>query len=71
MGTPTASGECHKRIEEILRGLKGVEQIKDDVVVHGVGREHDERLRKVFERFRQNGITLRKEKRKLGRQEVI
>ena len=37
MGTPAASGECHKKIGEIVKGLEGVIQIKDDVIVHGEG----------------------------------
>ena len=42
MGTPPASGECHNAMVFILQGLKGVVQIKDDIVVHGEGREHDD-----------------------------
>lgn len=71
MGTPPASGECHTRVKKILEGLKGTVQIKDDVVVHGVGQEHDERLRAVFQRFKEYGMTLRKEKCKLGKPEVL
>ena len=55
----------------VLDGLPGVTQIKDNLVVHGSGREHDERLKKVFERFPEAGLTLRKEQCKLGKQEVV
>ena len=34
MGAPPASAECHGKMKEILQGLPGVEQIKDDLVVH-------------------------------------
>ena len=71
MGTPPASSECHDKIKRLLGGLAGVVQIKDDLVVHGKGPEHDERLKQVFERFKQAGLTLRKEKCKLGKQEVV
>ena len=41
MGTPPASGECHAAMIKILSGLKGVIVIKDDILVHGKGAEHD------------------------------
>ena len=50
--------------------LDGVLQIKDDVLVHGVGEEHDQRLRAVLERFQEAGLTLRREKCHLGKSEV-
>ena len=34
MGAPPASAECHSKMKEILQGLPGVVQIKDDLVVH-------------------------------------
>jgi hypothetical protein len=71
MGTPPASGECHAKMKEILQGLQGVAQIKDDILVHGRGQEHDERLQAVFERIRSYGLTLRREKCKRGQTSVI
>ena len=71
MGTPPASGECHKRIKQVIEGLDGVEQIKDDLVIHGRGKEHDVRLKAVLERFREYNLTLRREKCKFGQQEVV
>ena len=70
MGTAPASSECHERIRTILEGLIGVTQIKDDLVVHGKGRQHDERLEKVLARLMEFGLTLRKDKCKFGVQEV-
>ena len=59
MGSSPASSEAHKRIKKVVAGLEGVLQIKDDVLVHGVGEEHDRRLRAMLERFREAGLTLR------------
>ena len=55
----------------MLDGLEGIVQIKDDVVVHGKGQQHDIRLRLVLERFRKYNVTLRPEKCKFGRPEVL
>ena len=70
MGTSSASSECHERIRQIVEGLEGVQQIKDDVVVHGKGTEHDKRLEALFQRFKGHNITLRKEKCQLGLPQV-
>ena len=51
MGTPPASSECHITMAFIVQGLKGVIQIKDDIVVHGKGREHDANLRALLQRL--------------------
>ena len=58
MGTPPASGECHNAMAFILQGLKGVVQIKDDIVVHGKGREHNLNLRALLKRLHEYGIRL-------------
>ena len=71
MGTPPASAECHGKMTDILRGLEGCLQIKDDVVIHGKGTQHDERLQKVLERFREYGLTLNKKKCQFGRESVV
>ena len=71
MGTPPASAECHSKIEEMLKGLEGVVQIKDDLVIYGEGKQHDERLRRVLQRCMEFGLTFRKEKCKLGQPEVL
>ena len=70
MGTAPASSECHKRIRIILEGLEGVTQIKDDLVVHGKGQVHDDRLEKVLQRLMEYGLTLRKNKCQFGVEEV-
>ena len=51
MGVSSASSECHERIRVLVEGLEGVQQIKDDIVVHGDGKEHDSRLEALLERL--------------------
>ena len=67
MGSSPASSEAHKRVKKVVARLEGVLQIKDDVLVHGMDEEHDRRLRAVLERFREAGLTLRREKCHLGK----
>ena len=62
MGVHTASSECQEKTRLLLEGLEGVQQIQDDVVVHGAGQQHDQRLKAVLERLQSTGLTLRKEK---------
>ena len=71
MGTPPASGECHSAMSNILQGLKGVIQIKDDIIVHGKGQERDENLRACLKRLYEYRIWLRREKCKLGQQAIM
>ena len=66
MGNSPASSECHRRVRTVLQGCEGVAQIKDDVLVFGTEEQHEGRLRAVLERFREAGLTLRKDKCKLG-----
>ena len=46
-----------RKVETDAR-LKGVAQIKDDIIVHEKGREYDERLGAVFKRRMKYNITL-------------
>ena len=71
MGTPPASSECHAKFAAALAGLEGIAQIKDDIIIHGRGEEHDKRLRAFFERVSSLNITLREEKCKLGQPQVL
>ena len=71
MGTPPASGECHAAMAKILDGIPGVIVIKDDILVHGRGKDHDVALEACLQRLHENGIRLRKEKCKLGQQAVM
>ena len=46
-------------VQQALAGCEGVENISDDLIVHGNGTvEHDERLFKVLETLRQKGLTI-------------
>lgn len=64
MGTPHALVECHTAMSKYCNGLKGVLVIKDDILIHGKGQDHDENLYDY-------GIRLRKETCKLGQQAVM
>ena len=70
MGAHGASAECHAKLSKILEGLEGTVRIKDDVCVHGVGREHGKRPLAVLLRFKEYGITLCRHKCRLGQPEV-
>ena len=61
-GISPASAECHKKLRTIFKELKGVFQIKDDLVVHGKGKQHEERLEKLLRRYNEYDVTLRAEK---------
>ena len=71
MGNSPASSECHRRVRTVLQGCDGVAQIKDDVLVFGTEEQHEGRLRAVLEKFKEAGLTLRKDKCKLGKTEVM
>ena len=70
MGTSPASSEVQKRIRDTIRNCKNAIHIKDDIMVHGVGNEHDMHLKKVLETLRKKGITLRPGKCHLAQPEV-
>ena len=52
-----------KRLQGIFEGLEGVYNLIDDILVTGKTiAEHNERLTKMLERARENGVKLNKEK---------
>ena len=55
----------------ILQRLKGVIQIKDDILVHGDGLEHNNNLQVLIKRLHEYGIRLRREKCKFGQQSIM
>lgn len=58
-------------IRKVIWGIPDVSNMSDDLVVHGKDKkEHDARLRQVFERLRANGLTLNKEKSVFGVDEI-
>ena len=71
MGVPTASSKCQEKTRILLEGLDGVQQIQDDVVIHGAGKQRDQRLQAVLERLQTTEMTLRKEKCHFGVSEML
>ena len=69
-GASSSSSEMHERIRRILEGLEGAVQIKDDIVIHGKGKKHDDRLEAAFLRLEEYGFTLNPTKCELGKQSV-
>ena len=69
-GASPSSSEAQKKVREILSGCKKVFNIKDDVVVHGVGEEHDANLEKAIQKIEKAGLTLRPNKCHLGKPEI-
>ena len=69
-GISPASAECHQKLKNVLSGIDGVVQIKDDWTVHGKGEIHDARLEQVLDRCQEYGITLRREKCFFGQPQV-
>ena len=57
----SASSEYHERIRWIVEGLESIQQIKDDIGIHGKGYEHDNRLKALLEGLQSYNITLRRE----------
>ena len=70
MGTSPASSEIQKKIREIINKCENAIHIKDDILVHGVGKHHDVCLEKVLLTLKENDITLRPTKCHLGQREV-
>ena len=55
----------------MLEGLQGVQQIQDDIYVHGKGEEHDRRLEALLMRLQKFKFTLRRIKCLFGVLEVL
>ena len=69
-GVSPASGEAQKKIRELLSSCTNALNIKDDICIHGKGKEHDKYLQAVFDILKENGLTLRPQKCALGQSEV-
>ena len=70
MGTSPAIGEIQKRIRTIIKDLPNAIHIKGNILVHGIGREHDVHLKNVCATLQRNGGTLRPKKCHLGQPTV-
>ena len=77
MASLTAPEEYQRRIYESLQGLKGIEDIVDDILCVGEGdtyesavKDHERNLIALLERCRENNIKLNSKKLQLRKQEV-
>jgi hypothetical protein len=62
-GICSASEVFQEAISHALSGLQGVINFSDDILVYGKNQQsHDENLQKTFQRLREKGLTLSKEK---------
>lgn len=62
-GVSCAPEMYNKVITQVLSGLKGVNNIFDDIIVHGeTVEQHNERLEAVLSRLQERGLTLNYEK---------
>lgn len=61
----------HRSMQQVLEGIEGADCFIDDILVWGATKEeHDLRLRKVFEKLRDNNVKLQPLKCVFRRQEV-
>ena len=58
MGTPSASRKFHSTMSKILQGFEGIILIKDDILVHEIGDQHDANLEACLKRLYVCGIHL-------------
>lgn len=68
-GISSAPEEFQRRLDECLEGLENVAVIADDIIIYGNGEDdasaeksHDNALKAVFDRCRQKGLKLNKDK---------
>ena len=62
-GISSAAEIFQNTIRETLEGINGAFNISDDILIHGKTQEaHDQTLRAVFQRLRERGLTLNKNK---------
>jgi len=72
MGLSVSHEIFASRIQAALSGLKGVYCIADDILVTGAGDDvHDANLLALFDRCRQKGIKLNKEKLSMNKPETM
>ena len=62
-GVNSAAEIFQKSIEEVLQGVEGARNISDDIIVFGMNQvDHDEALRAVLQRMRENNLTANPDK---------
>lgn len=76
-GLNVSSEIFQKKLHNSLHGLDGVLCIADDIIVYGQGddketayKDHDEKLEKLLQRCREQGIRLNKEKSEIRTDEI-
>jgi len=71
VGVSSATEEFQHLISDALSGCKGCKNISDDIVVFGKNKaEHDENLEKVLQTLSEKGLTLNRDKCRIGLEEV-
>ena len=71
-GVNAAPEKYQHIISQATAGLRGVANIADDIIVHGKDhQEHDDNLRKLLERLRDNNLTLNADKCTFRMSEVV
>ena len=77
IGISTAPEEYQRRQDQAVEGLPGVSSIIDDILVYGEGdteeepvQDHDKKLKALMERWRERGLVLNKDKRRLREKDV-
>uniref|UniRef100_A0A8C6LCJ1 ribonuclease H n=1 Tax=Nothobranchius furzeri TaxID=105023 RepID=A0A8C6LCJ1_NOTFU len=71
-GITSAPEVFHRTMEYILEGLDGVRVYVDDIIIWGATVEqHNERLVRVLQRIRANGLKLNKAKCQFGVREIV
>ena len=71
-GVSSASELYQYEISRALAGIEGVDNISDDIIVHGPNQTtHDERLHAVMQRLKAKGLTLNPDKCQLSINRLI
>ena len=62
-GVSSAAEIFQKSIEDVLQGIEGVRNISDDIIMFGKSQtDHDNALRAVLQRMRDNNVTANPDK---------
>ncbi|KAK3092457.1 hypothetical protein FSP39_003031 [Pinctada imbricata] len=70
-GISSAAEIFQSTVSEALQGISGVKNMSDDIIVYGeTEEEHDERLKAVLDRLREQSITLNKSKCEFKKQKL-
>jgi transposase InsO family protein len=70
-GVSSISEHYNRRMDQCFQGLPGIQRLVDDVIVYGRTREEFlQRTRLFFERCRQNGVSLNRDKVQFGQPSV-